>query len=128
MIREAVRQAVDIHRQMIETTYAGKCCIYEKRGITDPITKITKQGELLIFSDIPCRLSYQSVSSATPGDGAYKAVQTIKLFLSPEVTINPGSKIVVLQDGLTAAYRQSGIPAHYGSHQEVILEGWDGWV
>ena len=32
-----------------------------------------------------------------------------------------GSKIVVTQEGRTAAYARSGEPAVYSSHQEIVL-------
>ena len=50
-----------------------------------------------------------------------KTQQSLKLFLDKSVVIPPGSKIVVTQEGQTNAYAQSGPPAVYSVHQEIML-------
>ena len=45
-----------------------------------------------------------------------------KLFISPEVEIKPGSKIVVTQNGVTTEFSNSGKPAIYTNHQEIMLK------
>ena len=55
-------------------------------------------------------------------------MQTTTLFISPDVVIEPGSKIVVTQNGKTVAYKQSGEPALYNTHQEIILELFERWA
>ena len=44
-----------------------------------------------------------------------------------EVTIPPASKLVVTQNGVTRCYRQSGVPAVYQSHQEILVELSERW-
>lgn len=54
--------------------------------------------------------------------------QGTKLFTVPEIQIKPGSKIIVTQNGVTTVYSSSGVPAVYPTHQEVILELFEGWA
>lgn len=114
MVKNKVRQA-------IELLYTGKCTIYEKRAVVDPKTKITRYEEVAVVEEEPCRLSHDSVKQA--GDGVYADItQVIKLFLAPEISIKPGSKVVVTQNKVTAEYSRSGEPAIYSNHQEVVLD------
>lgn len=128
MISEVIKRAQEAHRKALEETYTGKGCIYERKNITDPVKKITKQAEVMMRDDIPCKLSHESISAISVSDGAYQKAQGIKLFLAPEIEVKPGSKIVVVQDGITGTYGQSGIPAHYATHQEIMLNEWGGWA
>ncbi len=128
MISAAIKQAQAMHRKAIESTYTGKCQIYEQRNVIDPVTKITKPSEVMVKKDVSCQLSHESVSAVSEDSGAFKKAQGIKLFLAPELTVKPGSKIVVTQDGVTGTYGQSGIPAHFATHQEVSLNEWGGYA
>ncbi|MFL8797998.1 hypothetical protein Q3228_19010, partial [Clostridioides difficile] len=55
--------------------------------------------------------------SATEGKVA-KLEQTIKLFISPDVEIKSGSKLIINDK----EYVRSGESAIYPNHQEIILE------
>ena len=55
-------------------------------------------------------------------------VQTIKLFIAPEIDIKPGSKIDVTHLGVTTSYKRSGNPAVYHTHQEIMLELWENYA
>lgn len=50
------------------------------------------------------------------------------MFVSPDVTIKPGSMLTVAQNGVTTEYTSSGVPAVYPTHQEIILELSDKWA
>ena len=128
MIADAIRQAQKRHRALIEATYDGTCNIYEKQPYKDPDTMVTSQKEVLVKKDIPCRLSFSSASATLESGSAAGVVQTVKLFLAPEVVLRPGSKIEVVQNDRTECYSQSGKPAVYSSHQEVVLELWKGYA
>lgn len=128
MIADAVRQAQKRHRALIEATYNGTCRIYEKQPYKDPDTMVTSHKEVLVEENIPCRLSFSSAPAATESGTAAGVVQTVKLFLAPELVLRPGSKIEVVQNGRTECYSQSGKAAVYSSHQEVALELWKGYA
>ena len=48
--------------------------------------------------------------------------QGVKLFVSSDITIKPGSMLTVTQNGVTTEYTSSGVPAVYPTHQEIMLE------
>lgn len=116
----------DVMRKQLEKMYFGKCDVYEYVKIKNEQTKITSHKEKLVYSNIPCRLSYGKSPANTINDGAELA-QTIKLFMAPDIVINAGSKIVVTQNNRTEAYSNSGKSKVYNSHQEIELEIFKEW-
>lgn len=112
-------------RPAIEMFYEGRATVEEKRTVKDPVTKLTRPSVLVkVLEDEPCRLSNSSepISESRP---LPTAEHNIKLFISPDVVIKPGSHIIVTQHGITTEYASSGDPAVYCTHQEVNLEMWD---
>lgn len=115
-------------RKAIESTYEGVCSIVEYKAVTDSETKITRHKEITVLEKQPCKLSFEKLNAVVQTDTAAAISQGTKLFISPEITINSGSKIVVVQNGVTGEYSASGIPAVYASHQEIMLEQFKGWA
>ena len=128
MIADAIKQARQMHRDVIEQAYDGTCTIYVQQEVTDPVTKLTVTQEEAAAEQIPCRLSFSSSPATEESDTTATAAQTIKLFLAPEREIPPGCRIEVNQNGRTESYTQSGKAAVYFSHQEITLELWKGWT
>ena len=96
----------------------------------DPISKLTDSKEMPLLQDQPCKLSFETLSS-TDGDHVSKVAQTVKLFLSPDVEIPAGCKIVVtrfnnLERKFT--YSKSGEAGVFTNHQEIQLEPWKGYA
>ena len=120
------KNAVVKVRKALEKGYTGTFTVTEHK-------KVTKSNHTTGFSDVevivdqPCRLSFSSSPSATNGDVA-EINQTVKLFFAPEIKVKEGSKITVTQNGVTTAYKQSGTPAVYSGHQEILLELFKGWA
>ena len=115
-------------RKHIESLYTGTCSVYELNNIRDEDTKQTRQIEQMIIENQPCRISFESTSPTTKNnDTVQEKVQNIKLFMSPDLTIPPGSKIVVNQNNREGIYKSSGVPAMYATHQEVALEIFERW-
>ncbi|MBZ1283440.1 hypothetical protein KWL01_015860 [Clostridioides difficile] len=104
-------------RRAIELLYRDKCTIVEYQPIKDPITKRTNNKEVVVLENQPCKLSYKNIVSATEGKLA-KLEQTIKLFISPDIEIKAGSKLIINDK----EYVRSGESAIYPNHQEIILE------
>ena len=127
-VGKAVNYCRKRQREAVEAVFDGTCRIYGMRSVKDPETRVTGQEEVLVQGDIPCRLSCSNAPAAA-GNGQVTAVaQTIKLFLAPEIMVDPGSKIVVTQNGRMDCYARSGKPAVYPSHQEIALEIWKGYA
>ncbi|MBY2576004.1 hypothetical protein KWW37_18490, partial [Clostridioides difficile] len=104
-------------RKAIEMLYRDKCTIVEYQPIKDPVTKRTNNKEVIVLENQPCKLSYKNIVSATEGKVA-KLEQTIKLFISPDIEIKAGSKLIINDK----EYVRSGESAIYPNHQEIILE------
>ena len=118
----------DKAKKAIEALYEGTCTVYTGEKDKDPDTKETVFTETPILTNEPCRLSFSSFPATNMIDHAPALGQATKLFISPGVTIPPGSKLVVTQNGVTTAYSNSGEPARYVTHQEINLELFKGWA
>lgn len=108
---------MDKTRKAIEILYRDKCTIVEYQPIKDPVTKRTNNKEVIVLENQPCKLSYKNIVSATEGKLA-KLEQTIKLFISPNISVKAGSKLIINNK----EYVRSGESAIYPNHQEIILE------
>ncbi|HBF4194873.1 TPA: hypothetical protein KOU33_001085 [Clostridioides difficile] len=109
-------------RKAIEMLYRDKCTIVEYQPIKDPVTKRTNNKEVIVLENQPCKLSYKNINSTEEGKVA-KLAQTIKLFISPNISVKAGSKLIITtQNNITREYVRSGESAIYPNHQEIILE------
>ena len=115
-------------RKAIESLYDGKCTITEHQKIKKE-NKSTGFQDVVVLEDIPCRLSFKTINSTNQTDtAASTVVQTTKVFLAPDIQVKPGSKLTITQNGVTTEYKNSGKPAFYSTHQEIVLELFKGWA
>lgn len=114
-------------RKAIELTYTGTCTITEYRKMQRE-NKTTGFEEEIVLENQPCKLSFERITSANPGQVAAAITQTAKVLIAPEITIKPGSKLTIIQNGVTTEYKNSGEPAIYATHQEVILVLFEDWA
>lgn len=113
-------------RTQIESTYTDTCSIWEEKKVIQP-NGTTAFEPTETKTNIPCRLSYKSINSTGMTNNA-QAVQTaITLFINPDIIIQPGSKLVITRNGRTKEYGYSGEPAQYDTHQEFILNSFEGY-
>lgn len=115
-------------KKAFESLYEGTCTVYTGQKSKDPETGETVFTETAIITDAPCRLSFSSFPATNIVSNAPVLGQATKLFISPGVTVPPGSKLVVTQNGITHTYSNSGEPARYVTHQEINLELFKGWA
>lgn len=115
-------------RKAIEALYEGTCTVYAGQKKKDRRTGETRFFETAILSDAPCRLSFASFPATNIISNTPVLGQATKLFISPDESIPPGSKIVVTQNGVTTTYSNSGEPAMHVTHQEINLELFKGWA
>lgn len=120
---QRVRQAA---RKALESTYEGRATVVEYQKIKDEYG-LTSFQEVTVLEDQPCKLSFETLTSST-GDPVATVSQSVKLFISPDVVIKAGSKIIVTQHGRTTEYSNSGVPAVYPTHQEIMLTLFEGWA
>lgn len=109
-------------RMAQERLYEDICTIYGYSKNVDPKTHISSSQKVLVCENQPCRMSFSSIPATGSAPTADTLSQSIKLFLSPEVAVKPGSEIVVTRAGTSIEYRNSGMPAVYSTHQEINLE------
>ena len=115
-------------RKAIERMYTGTCRVTEHQKVKSETSKLVSYCDKVVLEDQPCRLSFLRSDPTQQTESAAGIEQVIKLFLAPEVTVRPGSKVTVTQDGVTADYKRSGVPAVYPTHQEIILELFERWA
>lgn len=119
---------VNARRKAIQSLYRGTCTVKAFESVKDPITKITKQVEVLLFENQPCKLSYEKQTTASNGGVAAIIAQTTKVSLAPELVVPPGSKVIITQDGVTEEFSRSGKPAVHMDHQHITLELFKGYA
>lgn len=124
----AIKTARKAARQALESTYDGVATVIEHKKVKDEKTKITSFEDVTVLEGQPCRLSFSKNTSVVQSDSAASVAQIIKLFISPDITIKPGSKITVIQNGVTTDYTYSGVPAIYATHQEIMLDLFKEWT
>lgn len=110
-----------VARKELEKMYDSKCDIYENKEIIKK-NKSTGYEEVKVYEKQACRLSYSSKTSANQTDNMSNISLIIKLFISPDIKIKPGSKIIVTNSKGRTEFKSSGMPAIYDTHQEIVLE------
>ena len=121
------KNAVVKARKSIESLYDGQCTITEYQEYQKE-NKSVGHKEVVVLEGQPCRLSFSTVTDANASDTASKVVQTVKVFLAPEIVVKAGSKLDITQNGVSTAYESRGVPAVYATHQEIVLELFKGWA
>ena len=114
-------------RKALESQYIGTCDIVEKQAYKKA-NKSTGFREIIVLQNQPCKLSFSRITNNAQGETAANLIQVVKVFMSPEINVKPGSKLIITQNGRTTEYQNSGKPAVYRTHQEIILELFEGWA
>lgn len=114
-------------RKAVESLYDGKCTIIEHQKVKKE-NKSTGFSDVTVLKDQPCRLSFKTIKNTEQSKTAASLIQVTKVFLAPDIEVKPGSKLIITQDGVTTEYKNSGKPAMYKTHQEIILELFDRWA
>lgn len=117
-----------LYEKAIKKLWTGVCTVKTYVTATDEKTGRETSSEKIIFEKLPCRISFENTGALVQSDSAYPTVQTITLFSARDTDIPPGSKITVTQNGVTADYERSGVPAVYSTHRETPLVLFRGWA
>lgn len=124
---------VSAHRKAIERLWRDRCSIFVQAEQTNPDTNLTNFQETPLLEDQPCKLSFEKLTS-TDENHVATVTQGVKLFLSPDVVIPPGCKIIVQRFNRKGelvrefAFSQSGEAGVFTDHQEIYLELWKDWA
>ena len=121
---------VNPHRKALERMWKDRCSVFVQAEITDLDTNLTDFQETPLFEDQPCKLSFEK-QTTTDENHVATVAQGVKLFLSPDVVIPAGCKIVEKRFNdleREFVYSQSGEAAPFTNHQEITLTLWEGWA
>lgn len=122
-----MEKAMKRARKAIEDRYEDICDIIELQPVYDENTKKTVLAEVKVHEKQSCQLSYKTVTNNEETDTGAKKIQIVELFISPDLKINPGSKIVVTHKGIKTAYKNAGVPSIYNTQQTIVLELFEKW-
>lgn len=117
----------DEYTRYMHSLWTDRCTIYVRRKAVDGSSHLTDFSETVLFEDEPCRLSFSSISAAD-GSPVAATAQSVKLFISSELDIPAGCKIVVRRADRELVFEGSGVPAIYSAHQEIPLKLWKEWA
>ncbi|MFR6311347.1 hypothetical protein [Anaerofustis stercorihominis] len=112
------------HREAIEMTYTDICNVKEYKPTKDERSKLIKEKPVMVYENIPCRLSYSSSPLVEVNNGVSEKKQEIKLFIAPEIKIKPNSILIVYQNKKETGleYKRSSETKVYDTHQEITVE------
>lgn len=121
-------------RKAIESTYIGVCDVVEYTMVKRKNGSVGFE-EVVVHEKLPCRVSFgskkRSFDSSKPTVEtvtATKLGQQIKLFVSPDIEIKAGSKVITTQNCVTTVYKNTGQPIVHGTHQEISVSLFEGWT
>lgn len=114
-------------RKHIEKLYLDTCSVYEFQEVTDPKTHMTTHELVLVHENVPCKISFNDFPQSGEGVGSSLSFLAT-IFLSPDLTIKEGSKMVIVKNGKTYELSNSGVPRMGINHQEIRLKQWEEWA
>jgi len=116
------------HKKALQTLWTDTCSIYTYSKTLNELTKRTEFSETLLYSNIPCKLSFDSLATTnSSGDHVDSKTQNVILFTDNLIVIPVGSKVVVTREQNIFAYKVVGL-GMFHNHQEVKLTLFDGWA
>ena len=107
-------------KSAVERLYDGIATIEEARKRKNEKNIMVSEW-VAVVTDLPCRVSYKTLSPAVGSDTVDTIAMAITLFTAPDIDVLPGSRITVRQRGREMKFSSSGIPAVYDFHQEIPM-------
>lgn len=118
---------LSIAKKYIEKLYLDSCTVIEYQEVENPNTHITEHQEVVVYENVPCKLSFNKFSQS--GEGVASSLSFLAtIFLSPDLSIKEGSKFVVVKNGKTYELSNSGIPRMGLNHQEIQVKQFEEWA
>lgn len=112
-------EEISLQREAIEATYDGVCSVFTSSKVK--VNGETKLEWLPLIENQICAFSQNKLTTVTQTETKGEISYTAKLFIAPEVSIPPGSKIIVEQYGGIYNLKQTGKPFKYPTHQEILI-------
>ena len=111
---------ISLARTAVESLYFDTATIIEYQEVIDPDTYQSSVSEVVTSENIPCKLSHVMTNYARDGVVDTKILVS-KIFISPDIDVKAGSKIIVTRRGISTTYKNSGESARFTNHQEIKL-------
>ena len=78
----------------IKTLWKGSCTVTVRDSVPDAeSTGRTVQVERPILVDEPCKISFKTVTTTDPRDGAARVKQSVKLYITRRAASRPAQKL-----------------------------------
>lgn len=117
-----------VRKTALQTLWKDLCTVYVQTKTKNPNNKRTEFVESVLFENQPCKLSFESINSASEDGNTSSITQSVKLFLDNTLSVPSGSKIVVVRGNNIFTFKNSGEPGVFTYHQEIPLVLFDGWA
>ncbi|KYG90379.1 hypothetical protein A0U40_18260 [[Bacillus] sp. KCTC 13219] len=101
--------------------YTDRAVIYRAEPYETDYGETRLQPDVLIYDDVPCRISQKALPSNMQTDTANEIRYETKLFIAPKYEIKQGDKITITR-GLSTRLYTAGEPFLYAEHQEISLQ------
>ena len=117
----------------IRKLWKDRCIIQSSVEYTKENRAKGKRWQTLVSNE-PCKLSFfNNVRLNNPSVDlpmAAQVFQQTKLFIRPDLEIPAGCRITVVthENNITLYFENSGIPAFFTTHQEILLEVVQKWA
>lgn len=110
-------EAQMVMKKALKSFQSGRAEVLVRRSEKDPVTKVMREVESVLFAELPCRVSFRAAKTS---EGAFlsSAEAEMVLFVDPGTEIPEGSRILVVQEGETYALARSSPAKVYPSHWE----------
>ncbi|WP_107838963.1 ABC transporter ATP-binding protein [Metasolibacillus meyeri] len=107
--------------RLAERYYTDRARISRKEDYETSYGETRLQPDILVYDDVPCRISQKALPSNMQTDTVNKISYETKLFIASQYNIKQGDKITVKR-GLSTHLYTAGEPFFYADHQEISLQ------
>ena len=118
-------------RETLALLWRDRCSVIAKEAF-EQANGATGFRDRILHENLPCKLSLfqTTANNAAAGESGPAAALTsqAKLILAPDIEIPPGSRIELTREGKMTAYKASGPPLAFFSHQEIIMRLDNEWA
>lgn len=115
-------------KRALQKLWNDRCTIIIRTKVQNPTSKRTEFVETVLYSNQPCKLSFETLTSTSEASNVPYITQGAKVFLDNELSVPDGSKIVVVREGKTFTFKASGEPGWFSNHQEIYLKLFEDWA
>lgn len=107
-----------VNDELLASVYDGLCTVYASEPKAGRLGWADERSQVELHKDIPCHLAFEKAGAA--GAGLMSEVDAVcVLFCGADYDIQPGSRVLVKQQGREYRLALTGLPQVYVLHQEI---------